>query len=162
LLAVALVGLALTLAACGGESTSPDATGVGSPTRPTATPYAEEVAYAQCMRSHGEPDFPDPSTDGGFNSGSSSSDIDHDSPQFVAANDACKHFLPSGPTQAQNEQRTVQSLKFAQCMRSHGISDFPDSMQITGRGDLNPDNPPFQAASEACQSVNPARGTSGP
>jgi len=162
LVVVALVAGALALAACGGGPTSPDATGAGSATPSTATPYAEELAYAQCMRSHGEPDFPDPSTSGGFNSGSSSSDIDHDSPQFVAANDACKHDLPAGPTQAQNEQRTAQSLKFAQCMRSHGISDFPDSMQITGQGDLNPNDPAFQAASTACQSLRPGPGGATP
>jgi hypothetical protein len=50
-------------------------------------------------------------------------------------------------------------------MRSHGISDFPDP-QITGGGirisiragqgsDLNPNNPQFQAAQRACQSIAP-------
>ena len=114
------------------------------------------------MRSHGEPDFPDPSTNGGFNSGSSGSNIDHDSPQFIDANDACKHLLPAGPTQAQNEQRAAQAVKFAQCMRAHGISDYPDSNQITGQGDLNPNDPQFQAASKACQSVNPVKRPLGP
>ena len=53
---------------------------------------------------------------------------------------------------------------FAKCMRSHGVSDFPDP--VTGVGghpgfhlqggsnsDLNQNNPPFQRGVEACQHI---------
>ena len=55
---------------------------------------AEQLKYARCMRAHGEPDFPDPSSGGGFTIPSS---IDQNSPTFRAAATACKQFQPSLP-----------------------------------------------------------------
>jgi hypothetical protein len=166
--------ITLALAACGGGSSSPGVAGAGPST--TSTPAASQggndlpsisarIAFAQCMRSHGEPNWPDPGSGGGLGSGkATATTINQNTPQFTAANAACKQLLPNGgtPTQAQNEQRTQQALKFAGCMRSHGISDFPDSMQITGQGDLNPNNPRFQAATKACQPLQPGRGGTTP
>jgi hypothetical protein len=162
LLAV-FAALCLSVAACGGGSptdgaSSPSAA-AGQGAGPGPSAQAAELAYAQCMRSHGDPGFPDPSTQGGFAGASqgASNAIDTTSPQYIAANKVCAHLRPAGPSQAQNQQRTEESLKYAACMRSHGISDFPDSMQITGQGDLNPSNPKFQSASQACKSLLPGR-----
>jgi hypothetical protein len=53
-------------------------------------------------------------------------------------------------------------LGYAQCMRDHGISDFPDPQPGGGLGgavrgsDLDPNNPQFKAADEACKSLLPA------
>ena len=55
-LTVALVSFALLAAACGGDGSS---TAGG-------TPYQQALAYAQCMRSNGEPGFPDPDSQGLF------------------------------------------------------------------------------------------------
>ena len=52
----ALVSFALLVAACGGDGWS---TAGG-------TPYQQALAYAQCMRSNGEPGFPDPGRQGLF------------------------------------------------------------------------------------------------
>jgi hypothetical protein len=64
------------------------------------------------------------------------------------------------------EQAQLKSgyRRFARCMRSHGVSDFPDP--ITGSGghpgfnlhggsssDLNSNNPAFQRGVEACQHI---------
>ena len=56
----------------------------------------------------------------------------------------------------------AEALKFSQCMRSHGVTDFPDpsatgGIPITYRpnSDLNPDNPTFQAAENACKTYRP-------
>jgi hypothetical protein len=55
-------------------------------------------------------------------------------------------------------------LAYSRYMRSHGISDFPDPTTSGGVGivlskapgsDLDPNNPRFKAASQACQSVAP-------
>jgi hypothetical protein len=52
------------------------------------------VQYAQCMRAHGLPDFADPHPDnGGYIMGG---DTDRNSPQYIAANQACRHLLPKG------------------------------------------------------------------
>jgi len=58
----------------------------------------------------------------------------------------------------------TQALAHSKCMRSHGVPDFPDpkingnsvSMGVGTRGDLNPSNPAFKAASRACRSLSPA------
>ena len=162
LLAVS-AALCLSVAACGGGSStdaapSPAAAaGQGGGADPSV--QAAQLAYAQCMRSHGDPGFPDPSTQGGFAgaSQSASNAIDTTSPQYIAANKVCDRLRPAGPSQAFNQQRTEETLKYAACMRSHGISDFPDSMQLTGQGDLNPSNPKFRSASQACESLLPGR-----
>jgi hypothetical protein len=50
-------------------------------------------------------------------------------------------------------------LKYSQCMRSHGISDFPDPSPSGGQminpaknADVDPTNPLFQKAQKACYS----------
>jgi hypothetical protein len=56
-----------------------------------------------------------------------------------------------------------QAVKFAQCMRANGVSDFPDpdsSGQLTIDGvvngsSLNPNTPTFQQALNACKELEP-------
>jgi hypothetical protein len=80
-------------------------------------------------------------------------------------------LLPNGgqPTPAQQAQALAQALKFSECMRSHGITGFPDPQSVAGGGiriairagqgnNLNPTNPQFQAAQKACQKFNPQGG----
>ena len=57
---------------------------------------SQHLRYARCMRAHGVPDFPDPSSTGGFTMPKS---VDENSPIFQAAESACKGFapLPPGP-----------------------------------------------------------------
>jgi hypothetical protein len=120
------------------------------------------LAYAQCMRSHGVANFPDPNGQGVI----SGSGINPGSASFQAANKDCRHFMPNGgqPTPAQQTAALAQALKFSQCMRSHGISDFPDPQSGPGGGiairiragqgsDLNPQSAQFQAAQNACQGI---------
>ncbi|HTV10990.1 MAG TPA: hypothetical protein VME20_03940 [Acidimicrobiales bacterium] len=124
--------------------------------------YTEMLKFSQCMRSHGLADFPDPSADGSISFGSADG-INPQSPQFEAADKTCRKLLPNGgqPTPAQQAQFTAQALKFSQCMRAHGIADFPDptssGLEVSAKSgsDLDPNNPRFQAAQKACQSVMP-------
>ena len=66
--AAAAVALGVTVAGCSGGSTVPTAgsqpTTTAAPAGGSgssgATPLAEAVAYSQCIRSHGVPNFPDP------------------------------------------------------------------------------------------------------
>jgi hypothetical protein len=58
-------------------------------------------------------------------------------------------------------------LAFAQCMRAHGLPDFPDptfdsngggiSINAGGASDLDPNSPTFQAAQKACESKLPGK-----
>ena len=117
------------------------------------------LAFSHCMQTHGVPNFPEPNSQGVVQG----SGINPSSPSFQSASKDCRHLLPNGgqPTPAQQAQALAQALKFSQCMRSHGISDFPDPQSAGGgrisislRGgpgsDLNPQNPQFQSAQTAC------------
>jgi hypothetical protein len=60
---------------------------------------------------------------------------------------------------------TANAVKFSQCMRQHGISDFPDpdsqghmSIKITPGSDMNPNNPRFKSAQQACAKYQDAAG----
>jgi hypothetical protein len=118
--------------------------------------------FAECMRSHGIVDFPDPGPSGGFAiNAQPGSDLDPRSAPFQAATKACQQYDPSAgkpPSPAEQAEGLAQLLKFSQCMRSHGISDYPDptqsGIQIKPGGpnsDLNPNNPRLEAAQTACQ-----------
>jgi hypothetical protein len=115
------------------------------------------------MRSHGEPNFPDPRPSGGFNITNNPND-----PQLRAAEQACSSLLPNGGNQTTGGNLTpsevTQLLNYAKCMRSHGVLNFPDPTS-KGLGSLNgidPNSPQFNTASQACQSLLPNSGGSGP
>jgi len=114
------------------------------------------VAFSECMRSHGEPKFPDPDSQGVVGS-LIQLGIDPNSPRFQAAQKACAH-LANGPEpggQQSQSQNAASALKFASCMRSHGFPNFPDPSangSISGSsGDgINPASPQYQSAQKTC------------
>jgi hypothetical protein len=120
---LAAICCGVAIAACGGSAS--DSTVTGSSASPSTN--AAFVKFAACMRADGVPDFPDPSGGGGFHI-SSSSGINPTSPAFQAARSKCRHLLPGvgPPTGPPSAQAKLAALKISQCMRSHGISDFPD------------------------------------
>lgn len=66
-----------------------------------AQAQAQQLKFAQCMRSHGEPKFPDPGASaGGSGSGGPQSvtqyGIDPNTPTFKAADKACQSLLTAG------------------------------------------------------------------
>jgi hypothetical protein len=117
-LAVALgVGCALALGACGSSKGS--ASG--------SSDQSSGLRFAECMRSHGVPNFPDPPAGGGPLKIVSGSGIDPQSPAFQSAQSACFKLLPgkAGPG-GSSESRKLQLLTLARCMRAHGVTSFPD------------------------------------
>ena len=68
---------------------------------------------------------------------------------------------------APHAQRQQQMLTFSACMRAHGIKDFPDpsngGIQLQGGpgSDLDPNNPTFQQAQQACQKDLPFKNAPG-
>lgn len=163
LLPVLLV-LAPVLAACG-SSSSPGNT-AGSPS------HAQVLAFAKCMRSHGVPNFPDPKAgqngavrvQASDRSGSGPSlkinGVPVNAPAFQSAQQACRSLLPNGgrPPQLSASQRQAM-LQFSQCMRAHGLTNFPDPqfnggggrlMFRAGGSGLDPNSPAFKQAQAAC------------
>jgi len=121
--------------------------------------------FSACMRRHGLPNFPDPNSQGVI-SISSGMGIDPGSPVFQGARSACAKLLPNGgrPTPAQIVQQQQQLLAFSGCMRAHGVKDFPDPsngglrISVHPGSDLDPSNPTFKNAQQACQKYLPFKG----
>jgi hypothetical protein len=143
-----MTGIALLTAACGG---SPSSAAGGS------TQYQKALAYAQCMRSHGVPNFPDPDSQGQFpqiqigRNGVSQQAV-------LSAQNACRHLLPNGGAgTAQQQARVTRALDFARCMRAHGVANFPDPTTANGGMGFNmagvdTHSPQYQSAQQACRS----------
>lgn len=123
------------------------------------------VAFAQCMRSHGVPDFPEPSEGKIILNGGSGNGLNPSSPQFQSAMRSCHSLMPAPKvTPQQSAEMQAKALKFSECMRSHGVPNFPDpkfeggGVRITlhaGPDAINPRSPQFQAAQKACQGDMP-------
>lgn len=152
---------AVALAACGSSSNSSTATSSpaagGSSPSPTASSNKLE-RFAQCMRSHGATNFPDPTAQGTFQLSTSLTA----SPQFKAADDACKSLAPPGPlrSQAPTTAQLNQALKFVHCMRKQGVN-LPDpttqgsfTSKLTASG-IDPKSPQFKQALYSCRSLLP-------
>jgi hypothetical protein len=92
------------------------------------------------MRSNGMPNFPDPQRFVGGNVKLTLHQLGATSPHFQTAVNACNHLLPtnggsgSQETAQQLRTRLADELSFARCMRSHGVSRFPDP---TVQGELS-------------------------
>jgi hypothetical protein len=122
----ALAMAALIGAGCGSGGGSGSAAANSS----TASNQAQAVKFAECMRSNGVPQFPDPDASGQLTIDAvvNGSGIDPNGSAWNGALDACKDLQPSGftgPAERSPEQQS-QGLKFAQCIREHGVPDFPD------------------------------------
>jgi hypothetical protein len=123
---VVVLAASLLAAGCGGGSSTTAAT--------TQNGLVALVAYAHCMRSHGVPHFPDPTSGQGIAKGK----IPVGTPQFRVASSACSHLMPAnglGPPETPQQNRVADALAFARCMRSRGFASFPDP---TNQGQLTP------------------------
>ena len=109
------------------------ACGVSSPPSSPGSVSSQALKFARCMRSNGVTDYPDPGNSG---SQKSISQIVVNSPALRSAYDACRKDARGGqpgpppPTTAQLRA----ALAFAQCVRNHGLSDFPDPLASYGPG----------------------------
>jgi hypothetical protein len=167
-LAVA-VGLVLLTAACGGGTSS---SGTSSAGRTSATGTAgasstyvsDKLGLARCLRAHGVPNFPDPNAAGEEPPGSKQL---ISTPQGQAAVGACSYWdnRISNDHAAQDQAVRVEYLRFAECMRSHGLPNFPDPVYAEGRLEFvlnasqdgfDPHSPQVLAKAHDCEHVLPA------
>ena len=142
--------LALTMplaAACGASATSPGRL------------YQQALAYTDCMRSHGVPDFPapKPGPDGTLTFPLNPPAGMLASPGYDAAFRACLKRAVIGARPARYRAIALNALKQAECMRRHGIASYPSPAALNG-GLHVPDTtmildthtPQFQGAGKAC------------
>jgi len=134
---VAVAAFSLIAAGCGGGSQGvPSVASTTPATTTTATTQPGLVAFSQCMRSHGLPNFPDPQRFADGNVKLTIHQVAAGNPHYQSAMNACSHLLPSrGGSESQESTRTqvADELSFARCMRSHGVARFPDP---TAQGQL--------------------------
>ena len=127
------------------------------------------------MRSHGVPNFPDPGSGGTIPKGTAQQ-LGVSSAQFQAAELACQHVLPTGRRRSISratsaietavcapalvQQALSAGRDFAQCMRSHGVPNWPDPAIEPGGGPsstsgFRPPAPPV-ARDRRCERLQPA------
>jgi hypothetical protein len=157
--AVALGVVATLVAACGG--------GGGAHTSSSSKVTSSALAYANCMRSHGVPDFPDPNSQGAFQirplkveNGHTTpiEDLIPGAPALGAAEHVCGPFGSAGRqvTAAQEERAFHEAMRAAVCMRANDVPNYPDPKLVGGsidqeyNGQFNPDSPAFQRAAAKC------------
>jgi len=124
----ALAAMALFGAGCGSSAPSTAATtrSTGTSSAATAgtklTSQEKAVKFAECMRASGVPHFPDPDAKGESNFG-----VDVTPVVFAKAVKACKALEPPGAlSSTRTAKQQSASLRFAECVREHGVKDFPD------------------------------------
>jgi len=166
--------LALSAAGCGAASgatphashASSSQTGNAPATGGNGGAATGPLAYAACMRAHGIPDFPDPSG-GGMTQRVTRTQVTingvtlkESAAQFQTASQACQSKMgintSGGPP---NPALQKAALEFANCMRTHGVPNFPDpkvsgngvQIQIKKSSGINPQSPQFQKARSTCQ-----------
>ena len=154
----------LVLVACGSSANKPSS-GSGS--------YNADVKVAQCMRSHGVSNFPDPTAAAagqgasGFSiqrtAGSSTFTINGvpmSGPAYTTAAKTCHLAAASEPLPLTGAQKEAMIAK-AHCIRTHGVPNFPDPFFSPGGhgvglhlpAGINPQAPAFLHASKVCANV---------
>ncbi|MGO9956942.1 MAG: hypothetical protein ACLP50_13340, partial [Solirubrobacteraceae bacterium] len=108
------------------------------------------LAFAECVREHGLPDFPDPTGSGQLQLPNG---LTTNSPAYQAAAKHCASLIGGETTPkaiTQTPQLQAAALRLALCMRSHGVPNFPDG-PITKSTGINESSPAFQRAFQTCQ-----------
>jgi hypothetical protein len=151
--ALAAVTAVVLIAACGSSRRAASTTAAGG--------SPQGVAYSDCMRSHGVPNFPDLNPNGSVNLPSG---INPQAPAFQTAEQACASLRPAGsrpPPISLAQQKSF--VANAQCVRKHGVPNFPDPVFGAGGQGISYNVPPgslsnqaqgvFQAEHTACAHV---------
>lgn len=157
---LAIISVAVLAAACGSSPGSPNSG------RSSNNPATAAFRYASCIREHGVPSFPDPHviTTPGGNGAAVKQAVPASaglSPKFTAAQKACRGILPAavnGPEHHGPSKRVL--LAFAQCLRGHGVSDFPDpnaqgqlTLEMINAAGVDVKAPSLLTAARACVGV---------
>jgi hypothetical protein len=172
--AAAVVAFSLAAAGCGGGGSQgvasiDSSTTAATPTTQSGTTttqrgtLASALAFARCMRSHGIPGWPDP-TSGGYFDKATLRGLDLNVSRVRALESGpCNIPLPS-PQQAYAITPAIRTdyLRGAACMRSHGYPDFPDptfpdgSVRLDVPASIDTHSPRFRSAATICTRSIPA------
>lgn len=123
---LAIVSCVVVVAACGSSHKPSAATGARS--------ESQALKFADCMRAHGVPSFPDRGGGGG-GINLAGTGVNPQSPAFKSARRACARLAPGGAAGGVRATGTqfLAALRFAKCMRMNGFPSFPDPRALTPR-----------------------------
>jgi hypothetical protein len=128
---IATAALALLTAACSGSPSSTGSggsTNAGGPANSPSTNSQKALAFSHCVRAHGVPNFPDPGSSGGIVK-ETAQQLGVSSSQLQTALTACQHLLPNTGNVDDNQAALHlwwgQMQRFARCMHSHGVPNWP-------------------------------------
>ncbi len=119
-----------------------------------------QLSYSVCMRKNGVPAFPDPNPSGGYG-GTNLRNLDQNSHAFVTATKDCSYLEKAAGmapwTQGQWAAYDAMLLKITDCMRAHGITNFPDpkggeqgGWRLNPMAPLDTTSPQYTKAAKAC------------
>jgi hypothetical protein len=159
----ATAAVSLTIAGCGSNSVSSSSSGGQLSQAQIQQGQQDAIRFVDCMRSHGVPNIPDPTTSPRGFKESLDPSIQRP-PAFISAVRACQHLLPrpnpSSQNAAHSQAQKAAMLAFARCIRSHGFPSFPDptssgevSHQMLAQAGINLHQPAVLQAGDACVGV---------
>ena len=166
---LAIGAATVAVAGCGGSSGNG-----GSAGKPDDS---KELAFAKCLREAGI-DAPDPQINGGKVSQRIKVPAGFSPQRMRQITENCARKTGGGPKPMSKEDQAKfrdAALKFARCMRAHGV-DIPDPQpgnggimiqKDTGGGTggggpkIDPESPAFQRAQNACATYLPGGGPKG-
>jgi hypothetical protein len=145
--------------------------GLPGAARPTASPTAANLVaiyheVAQCVRDHGMPDFPDPTVDAQGQPHLPDGTATPSASIVQACQPILNQIPPADRPAGTQPNDPAMMRRFAQCMRAHGITDWPDPNangdfplppSLAGNMKRGPRWPQIQAAwNGPCKQYNPA------
>jgi hypothetical protein len=167
---LAVLALVVSLAACG--SSAPASTSQGSSSFNSPARFQARLKLAKCFRAHGI-NVPDPSGSGGVGAAVRQVFQNYPQSQIQTVLQEChsaavQAFPQLNLSPAERAQLQQQLVKFAECMRSHGVN-VPDPTFNSGGGfgfrqafqALDRNSPAFKSALTACRGSLPRFGQGG-
>ena len=169
---ILLGGCGGTAATPGGTAATPGSTAAAAGgSRSTGAADSPLLAFARCMRSRDISGFPDPQPGDSGAKFPGAQQLGVSAARYQAAQSACQHLLPAGIDDefpvAEVPLLLSGMRQFSQCMRAHGVPDWPDPVTDSrGRPVFDPgadgitraetQTPQFQAKMAACQPLLPS------
>jgi hypothetical protein len=157
---VVVAAFSLLAAGCGSRGVAR----IASSTTAARTTQSGALAFARCMRSHGIPNWPDPTSSGVFDK-SKLRQLGLSVSRVLALEDGpCNHLYtaPPPPGTRITPAERVYYLKVAACMRSHGFLALPDPtfqdniLRINIPPSIDTNSFQFKSAAATCTKLIPA------
>jgi hypothetical protein len=160
---------ATLLAGCSGGDKTPSVTSVGNGSPAPSTDLATQIQrYRDCLIDNGAKLLDEPTAEGLPQIDKEHTNVD----VLTTAMQKCSSQLPTAVDAPKVDSGAIETQqRLAQCLRAHGVPDYPDPDPNTGQPELSADlanrlknDPALVAAMDSCRAqvgVKPTGGTVG-